>query len=228
MGGKAQVKKHVDAIVDLIASTIVDVKSNCMAVAINEIQIEIGEAKAVKFVNTTINQVADAALSCQQNATVQAGMQDIQKILKEKLDEILQNSKNMTQSKENSVSKAKFIERLTNSFTMPVIDGCVTNAINSYKFRIGETDAPVLFLNFNLEQFARSEIKKCLSTQNIKVGDIPLVDFLENELPQFEVALPEEEACPEVRETYQTAYIVGGSTAAIIVIMIAAFVILRR
>ena len=221
-------KKHVDAIVDLIASTIVEVNSNCMAVAANRVQIEIGKAKAVEFNNTTINQVAEAEVSCQQNATVQAGMQDIQRTLKEKLDAIVQESKNVKQSKGRSVSKAKFIERLTESINVPVVDSCVSNAVNSYKLQIGETDARVRFLNFNIEQFARSEIKKCLSTQNVKVGEVPLVQFLENELPQFEVALPEEQVCPKVRETYQTAYIVGGSTAAIIVVMIAAFVILRR
>lgn len=72
MGNKPTHTRYVDAVLDMVAETVISNQSDCLAGAANNVLIDIASARRVVMRNVNIDQVAIASVNCVHNANVQS------------------------------------------------------------------------------------------------------------------------------------------------------------
>lgn len=193
--------RSVRAILDLTASTIVNVNQSCLANAQNQILIKVGGATNVTLQNLNITQVADADVSCIFEADL-----DLQSTITgvaDKLDNIVQQANAsgsvdfdvLTGSTffDHSSTNISVTNRIANSLTRNMVTTCLASAINSYKIQIGKVGGNFTIKDMNINQVAKAHIIECLSTVKVDTGngtnDPTLPDYVAQKLDNNIISL---------------------------------------
>lgn len=186
MGNKSSVVKEVSATLEMISSTVVSSNKSCLATAANKILISIGKADNVTIRDVTITQVADAELECVQESTIQIG--NTVGNVEAALDKIIVEATASGASLDAFGSRlfravkaettTKVTNRIAHALNAQMVSQCLAESVNSFTIRAKEVHGDVNIINLSIEQVAHAQVKTCMQSDNIKVGEMPMVEYI--------------------------------------------------
>lgn len=226
--GAGHSTSRANAVLDLMSKTMVQVQSACIAEARDQALIQVGRAKNFTMLNDHINQSATAAASCSSKTHVDVGDAGIQNQLKEQLNAMFSGTNG------NGATSSSIAEEISKSITKKTISSCVAQSVNVFKAEFGKVGGDFNVNNFNLNQVAESEIKKCIMNSDVKVGNVPLMEYLKTNLngldinPGISAPGSDETIRCELIKPYKTATYASVSIAFIIlfICLVAAIILL--
>ena len=223
MGSGPSKTRRVEAVLNMISETVVDSQSLCLANAENRVLIETGGAENVTVENVFIDQVSDATVDCNNETTVQLGTLNTD--ISARLNEIIQAADNTDSAADET--KVRLVNDITTAVNERVVSSCIANAINTYEVTAEEVAGNVNVIDLNINQVAKAEMKNCLNSNNIRVGTVPLRQYLETELANFNVVPPagagDPVACDAVQRTQMMSYGSIGAALLLIIVMVALY-----
>lgn len=225
--GARQSTTRANAVLDLMSKTMVQVQSSCIAEARDQALIQVGRAKNFNMLNDHINQAAKATASCSSKTNVGVGDTGIQEELKKQLNAMISGSNS------SGATSSSVVNQISESITKKTVSSCVAQSVNVFKAEFGKVGGDFNVNNFNLNQVAEAEIKKCIMNSDIKVGNVPLVTYLNKNLEGFDInpgisapGSDETILCQMVKPYKMATYSVVGITFLVLLACVIAAVIL--
>ena len=220
--GAGSSRSRVDAVLNMISEVSVESASVCLAVAENRILISVAEAENVRIENVNINSVADSSVQCTNNNNIQLG--SLSEDLTENLQKTLQSA-----GGGDGDSKTKLVNDVVSAVNKQVVSMCITQAANEFEIMAQNVSGDVNITNLDINQLANAHMLECLNSNDIKVGDVPLREYLDEELPRFNLSTDTEAiACREVQNMQKGAYGAIGGGAGLVIIMVGAYLAVTK
>lgn len=156
-----------DAVLNHIASVIVNANQTCIASAAASFRLDIDKAEEVIISNIDVDASAGVSnTSCKQIVSVE-------------------NLLDLKDLNLPSKTEANIRATLEETITIDVVSSCVSIAVASIQIRLGTIKNTVEIKNVNIKQIARAKIKECIQRVRVKNGST-LGDFLlENEAEEI-------------------------------------------
>lgn len=223
MGGHhSRPERKLNAVVNAMASTIVNSQSNCLSDAKNQVMIKFGKVTGTAIVkNVKIQQIASAQASCDFETSVEIG--SILPPLQSMLDTVIQQTKGV-----DSKDKSSIVDNISRSVTKNMVTSCLATAVNSFSLDVGKVGGNVDIENLNMYQYAHTSIQNCLLSNNTKVGDTSLSNYITDNLGPYDINDPfgNPVVCNEAEKWTQYMYIaVGAAVIILLAFVIAAIVV---
>ena len=212
MGNSVSNTRRVEALLDIISETVVSANSQCLANAENFVLIDTNGAQNVTVRNLFIDQVSDATVDCTNNTTIEVAPMQLD--LKKRLEEMIQLANNT--DADASDTKVKLVNDIVNSVNESVVSRCLAEAVNRYEATAEDVSGNVNIVDLDINQMAEAQMKSCLNSTSIKVGDKSLKEHLEAELPKYNLVPPAGKSipCEDIQRMRQMA--VGAVIAALV------------
>jgi hypothetical protein len=204
--GAGSSTRRVDAVLNMIAETVIDSQSLCLAAAENKVLIDIGGAQNVTVENLFIDQVADASVNCTNDSTIQLG--SLHDDISEKLNGMVQSANSIDSDADET--KIKLINDVVKAVNQSAVSACITSAVNEFEATAKNVTGDVNIVDLNINQVATAHMDKCLNSTSIKVSGVPLRDYLEEALAPYNVVPPPGKgapvACDAVQQSQMMSY----------------------
>lgn len=223
MSNRRRRSRNVDATLNMLAKTVVRAEGRCLAVAENKVLLEFNNARSVTVENVDIKQVADASVDCTQTVNVRAGstLPDVERQMQR-----LVKTANSTGGK-----RVKVVEDVTQAITRNSMKSCMATAINDFEAAVADVGGDVRVADLKIDQMAEARIRDCLMSDNVRVGDVPLREYLAMELPKYTLddsVLREAPPCPlAMAERASAGYTALGSGLGLAVLLVLVYVVWR-
>jgi hypothetical protein len=199
--------RKTETVLEVVSNVIVNVSQSCIASAVNDAIINVKGAREVVITGLTINSEAKTEANCQQSQDVQIG--PIHDALRSTLAAKMTTGVNKIQG-----DTVKLAALITEAITVDVVSSCNALAINSLEIDIQNVKGNITIENLNVTQKAIAKIKQCIQKDTVRVGTVPLKQFIEQNEDQFEIATEfTEESTPVAvasGTTQQTLMVVTG------------------
>lgn len=178
--------RYVQAVLDLVSSTIVRINQSCLASARNSVLIEVLGASNVLVRNLTITQTAAASVDCQftNNVSVASTIAGVERMLDDLIAQA--NASGATKSTggifNSSKDTVKVTNRIANALTQDLINTCLAEAVNEFRLQIKRTKGNVTIHDIDIFQMATARVQKCIKTATVQVAGatVPLPEYIEN------------------------------------------------
>lgn len=226
MGAVSSSDRQAQAMMELMARNIVKSKSTCLASAENKILIDIGSASSAVLNNVIITQVAQANARCESNASLNIDIGDLNLAVSRGLTEA-NTPKNLIDKIVREMNVASSVATSVSE----LVSSCVASSVNDFRVMVGQVKGTVTIMDLSLEQIATARVAQCLN--NVRIGDVPLRQFLAQELPTNPLTnLPSQLAldapCTSVQSMYTAGYIVLGGTGVIVLAILISYLLWMR
>lgn len=167
-------------VLNIISSVMVSVNQNCITTAANSAILEFGKAKVVNINGLTIASTISNSQNCTVEQNVQIG--PLHDELKSTLLDHMRTAANAING--DTVS---LVTNISESITATVVSSCMATAINSLNIDIQNVPGKITIHDVNISQKATASIAQCLTKANIRVGNVPLQNFIEDNEPNFDL-----------------------------------------
>lgn len=213
MGNRSS-RSSTDIVIDIIAETIVNSFSSCIASVENDILIFVGVANNVKFDGINIEQISTAEIDCQHDSEIT--LSSSLPTLKSRLNSVIN-------TKTKKGNKNEIIDKLVKSISARSVAQCMATAINKYEVKVQEVLGDVSIVNLSLKQIAIAQIKECLSSNLFVIDDQSVQKFLESSLTDFDIV---EEGCADATKFRKHGFIILGCSILLSLIFLILMVML--
>jgi hypothetical protein len=222
--GNTRSRRSVDATLKMLAKTVIRAEGRCLAVAENKVLLDFNRARSVTVENVVIRQVAEADVDCEQTVEVRAGttLPDVE----QQMQRLVANA-----NSRGGRRPPKLVEDVTMAITRDTVNACISTAVNDFAAVVAETGGDVRIADLTIDQIAEARILECLQGSNVQVGKIPLREYLETELPFYDLnekVLYEAPACPvSMIERTSTGFIALGGSLGLALLLVLVYSIWR-
>lgn len=219
--GAGSSKRTVDAVLNMISEVSVNTSSTCLAEAENRVMIEAIGAQNVTLRNVTIESVADASVQCTNNTIVEAG--SLNENIEKHMNEMIETANSI---EGGGPAQVKLVNDIQKAVSKDVVSKCIVSAINEFDARFKDVGGDFIMQNYDIVQLANAHMSKCLNSNDVRVGDVPLRKYLEQELPNFK--FKEDGAAQgkcQLKSKKPLGYGIMGGAAAIVILLIIAYMV---
>ena len=223
--GAGSSKRTVDAVLNMISEVCVNTMSTCLAHAENRVLIEAAGMQNVVMRNVTIDSVADASVNCTNNTIVEAGT--LNNNIEKHMNDMIESANNI---EGGGPAQIKLVNDIQKAVTKDVVSQCITDAINEFEIKFDEIGGDFIMQNYDITQVANAHMSKCLNSNDVRVGDVPLRKYLEQELPNFKIkesALAGTQQC-RLKSKKPLGYAIMGGAAVLVILLIVVYMFATR
>jgi len=172
-GAPRSVGRDTDALLDAVAEVIIQSQGGCLAAAENQILLEVSRAKNVRIEDVVLEQLAEASVDCTHTTDIRIG--PLHNTLRDRLNQLVDSP---------AEDGGELTERVVEAVRADAISACFAQTMNQYKVQVEKAKGDVTVIDLDLKQLAKSNIKNCLASENVRAGDTSLLDMLEQQLPE--------------------------------------------
>ena len=142
--------------------------------------LKFGHAKEVVITGLNVESHATTSKNCVQSKLVQIG--PLHDALRKRLTQEMKTGVNRIRG--DTVS---LITNIVSSITVNVVSSCMATAINNVVIDIQNVKGTVTIENLHITQKAVATINKCIQSDSVRVGNVPLSKFIEQNEDSFDI-----------------------------------------
>lgn len=214
--------RYVQAILDIVSSSVVKINQSCLASARNSVLIDVLGASNVIVRNLNISQTADASISCQftNNVSVASTVAGVERMLDDLIEQT--NATGKTKSTggafNDSTDIVKVTNRIANSLTKDIVNTCLAEAVNDFRLQIKRTKGTVTIHDMDIFQLATAHVQKCIKTATVQISaseTMPLPDYIDSMLANGTITMKKMNASNTSNTSNTIGMVAIGSVAGI-------------
>lgn len=168
------------AVLNIIADVMVRTNQTCLSSASNSMLMKFGKAKEVTIDGLDSTNTGSTQQNCTHVQDVQIGPlhENLRATLQQKMATAVGRLKGDT---------AKLIANITESVSVSVVSSCLAVAVNQIGISIQNVTGKVYLKDIHLTETATASVAQCLTKDTVRVGDVPLTKYLDDNQDRFEL-----------------------------------------